>query len=177
MKKSLTGTEDHGCTSGSKATHEPNNDSCTKAASMEEDSANSTSSHKDSSSDADDENIAVGTADGAGLNTSSSSRHPKFKSRRDRNRKRKRSETNYANNRPNIRNSSAGNPSSLVPTIVISHTDNDVNNDLSPIPPQHPTQNVEIQAAATSGSPTIGEETTALQTTDQKPDENNTKLQ
>jgi hypothetical protein len=83
------------------------------------DSANSTSSHKDSSSD--DENTGVqrheeGEAGGGG-----GGKLLKLRSRRDRNRKRRRSETNYANIRP-----TAPGYHHQIPKIVISHTDNDV---------------------------------------------------
>jgi len=84
---------------------------------QEVDSANSTSSHKDSSTE--DENNSVqrlndGEAGGG-------SKLLKLQSRRDRNRKRKRSQTNYANHGPN---NAPG--YQLIPKIVISPSDNDV---------------------------------------------------
>lgn len=76
----------------------------------ERDSANSTSSHKDSSTS--ESEFPVGVAAQQGNKSLSSSaeaagpvsagRCPKFKSRRDRDRKRKRSDLNYATHRPKL---------------------------------------------------------------------------
>lgn len=86
----------------------------TTTVSKEVDSANSTSSHKDSSS-SDEENAVIPVSAEEGANTN---RLPKFRSRRDRDLKRRRSETNYANDRP---------ATTSIPTIVISHIEEPAN--------------------------------------------------
>ncbi|ODM99230.1 hypothetical protein Ocin01_07458 [Orchesella cincta] len=96
----------------------------------EHDSANSTSSHKDSS----DEDNFPGTNIQGNKSLSSSAeatgpvsvgRCPKLKSRRDRDRKRKRSELNYATHRPKILKSTEDSTST---TTVISHNEGNSTN-------------------------------------------------
>ncbi|CAL8143239.1 unnamed protein product [Orchesella dallaii] len=94
----------------------------------EHDSANSTSSHKDSS---DEDNFPpTNTQANKSLSSSeatgpvSAGRCPKLKSRRDRDRKRKRSELNYATHRPKILKSTED--STCTPT-VMSHIEGNSN--------------------------------------------------